>query len=88
MGSFEIIRLEANRPVSRFKPKWRRAALIQKDPEGIPGEPGVVAAKVHLCGCACRGFKQSVHIFAPELKFHEWAFEPKIKKNKSFGFAP
>jgi hypothetical protein len=69
MRSFQVVTPEVNRPGSRLQPKRRGTATIQKDSEGIPGDPGVVAAKVNPFGFAGRGFKQNVHILAPGLKF-------------------
>jgi hypothetical protein len=68
MRSFEIITPEANRSGSGLQPERRGAALIQKDSERIPGDPGVGVAKVNPFGFAGRGCQQSVHIFVPGLK--------------------
>jgi len=62
MRAFEVITPEANRPTPRLQPKRRGAVSIQKDPEGIPGDPDVVGAKVNSFSFAGRGFKQSVHL--------------------------
>jgi hypothetical protein len=69
MRSFQVIPPEPYCPGSRLQPKRRGTATIQKDAECIPGDPGVVAAKVNPFGFAGRGFKQNVHILAPGLKF-------------------
>jgi hypothetical protein len=69
MRSFEVIPPEANRPGSRLQPKRRGAALIQKDSECVPSDPDAVVAKVNPFGFAGRGFKQSIHIFAPGVEF-------------------
>ena len=78
MRSFEIIAPEANRPASRLQPKRRGTASVQKDSEGIPGDPDAVVAQVNRFGFVGRRFKLSIHSCVPGVEFsrnyRSWLF--------------
>jgi hypothetical protein len=96
MFSLETITPRVDRSDGRLQPTQPGAALIRRASVCFPDDPDAAAAKVHRFGFVSRGFKQSVHIFAPGLKSsgnHPALFSAKLNQvrldgepHNSFGF--
>jgi len=61
MRSFEVATLEANCLGSRHYPKRHRAALIQRESEGIPSDPGIIVEKTTRFSAVQSSFNEGLH---------------------------